>query len=235
MLEKLKESGNEKPELANVQEWAFNSSVADISSLVTSGHAFFGTVGPGDMVYLPPGCLVSQRVHGNDVLGVRGGVLGRGMVKAFEVIHNVSDGKHGLAVEALKFISSQIEKDERRVAEMAKQKFEKEQAEKEQAKKERHEKEQAEKEHREKEQAEKERHEKEQAEKEQADKERFEKEQAEKEQADKERREKEQAEKAEQEAKRPKLTDPVAQYAAEAKAKAAPNKLTFKTLSGDKP
>ena len=229
MLEKLKESGNEKPELANVQEWAFNSSVADISSLVTSGHAFFGTVGPGDMVYLPPGCLVSQRVHGNDVLGVRGGVLGRGMVKAFEVIHNVSDGKHGLAVEALKFISSQIEKDERRVAEMAKQKFEKEQAEKEQAKKERHEKEQAEKEHREKEQAEKE----------QADKERLEKEQAEKEQADKERREKEQAEKeqaekAEQEAKRPKLTDPVAQYAAEAKAKAAPNKLT-KKLSGDKP
>ena len=101
----------------------------------------------------------------------------------------------GLAAEALKFIISQIEKDEQHVAEVAKQKLEKEHAEKE-----RREKEQAEKESREKEQA-----------------------------------EKEQAQKAEQDAKRQKLTDPVAQYSADAKAKAAQNKLTFKKLPGDKP
>ena len=51
----------------------------------------------------------------------------------------------------------------------------------------------------------------------------------------KQKLEKEQAQKAEQDAKRQKLTDPVAQYSADAKAKAAQNKLTFKKLPGDKP
>lgn len=44
----------------------------------------FATVGPGDLLYIPPGAVVSHKVHSQDVLGMRFGILADEMKSRLE-------------------------------------------------------------------------------------------------------------------------------------------------------
>ena len=62
--------------LQKLMDWAHRLSPSDISKLVAKGGAFAGTIGPSDLLYTPAGAIVSHKVLGDDVIGVRMGVLG---------------------------------------------------------------------------------------------------------------------------------------------------------------
>ena len=54
---------------------------AQLANAAQAGHLKTATVGPGNLLYVPPGAVLGQRVHGADLLGIRFGVLHPGMRK----------------------------------------------------------------------------------------------------------------------------------------------------------
>eukprot|EP00434_Breviolum_minutum_P045093 symbB.v1.2.040356.t1/scaffold7167.1/size12942/3 len=92
--------------LQQVQEWAFNATQADVEKLFQANKAFAGTVGSADLIYLPPGCLVSHRVHSGDVLGIRCGVLGPEMEDGLTSISKLRPANMCVQ-QAISFLKSQ--------------------------------------------------------------------------------------------------------------------------------
>ena len=92
--------------LQQVQEWAFNATQSDVEKLCQASKAFAGTVGSADLIYLPPGCLVSHRVHSGDVLGLRCGVLGPEMAEGLTSISKLCPANLSVQ-QALSFLKSQ--------------------------------------------------------------------------------------------------------------------------------
>ncbi|CAJ1434455.1 unnamed protein product [Effrenium voratum] len=65
----------------------------EVANACTSGSVSFGTIGPGDCLYIPPGCLVTHLAHSVDVLGVRLGVLHAGMADGFQALLDANPGQ----------------------------------------------------------------------------------------------------------------------------------------------
>eukprot|EP00438_Fugacium_kawagutii_P011470 Skav235188 [mRNA] locus=scaffold1938:6135:8648:+ [translate_table: standard] len=59
-----------------------------LKNFAKSGELRVGTLGPGDILYLPPACIVSHRVHAQDAYGVRVGLLGAGFVERITQVAN---------------------------------------------------------------------------------------------------------------------------------------------------
>ncbi|CAJ1457938.1 unnamed protein product, partial [Effrenium voratum] len=59
-----------------------------LQDAASSGQLRLGTVGPGDMLYLPPCSLVSHRAHSQDVLGLRLGLLSPSLLPVFTACKN---------------------------------------------------------------------------------------------------------------------------------------------------
>ena len=91
--------------LASVQDILFKCTEGDIEALQKEGGAFCATVGPNDVMYFPAGCVVSHRVHSQDIAGVRLGVLTQDMYMHFLRIAKLQD-ENGCIEEALKFLAS---------------------------------------------------------------------------------------------------------------------------------
>ena len=91
--------------LASVQDFLFKCTEGDIEALQKEGGAFCATVGPNDVMYFPAGCMVSHRVHSQDIAGVRLGVLTQDMYMQFLRIAKLQD-ENGCIEEALKFLAS---------------------------------------------------------------------------------------------------------------------------------
>ena len=89
------QSGNTQPlSLQRVQDRLFQCTQADVQKFCAEGGAFAATVGPNDVLYVPAGSMVSHRVHGSDVYGVRVGVLSPPMQRALsDVLGVVPDNK----------------------------------------------------------------------------------------------------------------------------------------------
>ena len=91
--------------LASVQDFLFKCTEGDMEALQEEGGAFCATVGPNDVMYFPAGCVVSHRVHSQDIAGVRLGVLTQDMYMHFLRIAKLQD-ENGCIEEALKFLAS---------------------------------------------------------------------------------------------------------------------------------
>ena len=74
-----------KPEAVTAaQQLLQKGSEQELLEAARSGQLRVGTVGQGDLIYFPPGSIVSLRVHAQDVLGLRLGILGNGMTQRLE-------------------------------------------------------------------------------------------------------------------------------------------------------
>lgn len=70
----------------DAQEWLAKAKEGDVQRLVEEGNAWLGTVGPNDILYVPPGALISHKVHASDVVGARLGVLNGDMKNLFDCV-----------------------------------------------------------------------------------------------------------------------------------------------------
>ena len=61
--------------IAQAQEIMMQGNADQIKALAETGQLVVGTVGAGDLLYLPAACITTYRVLALDVLGVRAGVL----------------------------------------------------------------------------------------------------------------------------------------------------------------
>ena len=61
--------------LQKMQDTMQSGSEESIRKACGEGVLRFSTVGPGDLLYIPPGAIVSHKVHSQDVLGIRFGIL----------------------------------------------------------------------------------------------------------------------------------------------------------------
>ena len=73
-----------KPEAVTAAQQLLQKGSEEILEAARSGQLRVGTVGSDDLIYFPPGSIVSLRVHAQDVLGLRVGILGSGMTQRLE-------------------------------------------------------------------------------------------------------------------------------------------------------
>ncbi|CAK9041292.1 unnamed protein product [Durusdinium trenchii] len=105
VLQEIQTDGSQKKSLLDVLEWLAKAQEGDLMTLAKRDQAFMGTVGPNDVLYLPPGALVSHRVHqGSDLLGLRTGVLEVSMRNSLEriLLHAPSNKAIQQSLELLK-------------------------------------------------------------------------------------------------------------------------------------
>ncbi|CAL1149504.1 unnamed protein product [Cladocopium goreaui] len=70
--------------LQKMQDIMQSSSEDSIQKVCREEVLRFATVGPGDLLYIPPGAVVSHKVHSQDVLGMRFGILADEMKSRLE-------------------------------------------------------------------------------------------------------------------------------------------------------
>ena len=105
VLNHLKKTVEGEVTLQRVQDFIFKCSASELEELNKDGGAFCATVGPNDLLYLPAGCMVSHRVMGQDISGLRIGILAKGMLADLEALQPLV-AKSGFVNEALKYIGS---------------------------------------------------------------------------------------------------------------------------------
>ena len=79
-------SGGES-RMAQAQETMTQGNVDEIKALAESGQLLVGTVGPGDLLYLPAACITTYKALALDILGVRVGVLSRDFLPRLTSFH----------------------------------------------------------------------------------------------------------------------------------------------------
>ena len=60
-----------KGSMAAAQALMAQGSAEELLKAAKGGELRLATLGAGDLLYLPPACIVSHKAHGADVLGVR--------------------------------------------------------------------------------------------------------------------------------------------------------------------
>ena len=91
------QQGDGKPTtLQHVQDFLFNCSQSEVDALCGAHGLFAGTVGPNDVLYMPPGCLLSHRVNSNDICGLRIGAVSPSMSDGIDAVQAVSPDNKAL-------------------------------------------------------------------------------------------------------------------------------------------
>ena len=103
VLKRLGEDSKEPPTMTRVQEYVLKITDAEIEHLKKDEGAMCCTAGPNDVMYLPPGCLVSHRALSQDVAGIRLGVLASSMSADLKMIMSLGN-QQGCVQQAMDFI-----------------------------------------------------------------------------------------------------------------------------------
>ena len=109
VLDEIAKEKKEKATLLEVQEWLSRAKEDSLASLVENDQAFMCTVGPGDLLYLPPGSLVSHKVNNTDLIGIRLGFLHQEMLSSMMVVQTVAPANKaiGQGLEILRAAKAQ--------------------------------------------------------------------------------------------------------------------------------
>ena len=89
VMKHLAKDAKEQVTLQQVQEYLFSCTAEDLTRIADDGGAYCATVGPNDIIYLPPGCAVSHRVMSQDVSGFKVGVLSKCMTSDLDLVHKL--------------------------------------------------------------------------------------------------------------------------------------------------
>ena len=102
VLKRLKE-----PSLQQVQDYLFKCTEGQLQELTREGGAFCATVGPNDLLFLPPGCMVSHKIFAQDVCGLRVGLLDVHMEADLRTVATLGD-ETGCVAQALACLEQRL-------------------------------------------------------------------------------------------------------------------------------
>eukprot|EP00439_Symbiodinium_sp_Y106_P028083 s7745_g3.t1 len=89
VMKHLEKDAKERVTVQQLQEYLFSCTAADLTRIADDGGAFCATVGPNDIVYLPPGSIVSHKVMSQDVSGFKVGILNKCMTSEMDLVHKL--------------------------------------------------------------------------------------------------------------------------------------------------
>ena len=107
VLKRLKQDLKEEPSLQQVQDYLFKCTEGQLQELKCEGGAFCATVGPNDLLFLPPGCMVSHKIFAQDVSGFRVGLLDVCMESDLREVAKLGD-ESGCVAQALSFLTQRL-------------------------------------------------------------------------------------------------------------------------------